>query len=455
MFKLEELLLTEVWTLLLSKLSVEDELSCRCVCVSFKKEVDSILKKNQDRLWLRHRKHYYEYYFCCDKDHKIFSRNILYFDRTISIKNLKLVSSLMPSLKILQLDPVGQVYHGNYNEDRDLPPDGNIPNYRDKKEKAVPITKIFPQVQCFILSGRTEKENFVGDLSQVKHLTLFDDVYGQPPKFPNLDSLEVLMFSSDLEERLPMPSKRFVVPHATIKWRNLPKTLEFIETNLKCDEYISVGKPHFENLKILKGVYGRRFGENQNLETLINFLKDHKGSLTELSFSAEEQVANIKVLLLLLTQLQKLSVKIKIDNQAIELKEIKTLAYNLQYFELSFGLCSSSNENFGRILENLPLGLDNLSIEDVTSYGKINPFMEKIMEKIVNGDTARVTIADVYDGYDTMNIMENIVKMKPEPIRVEKRNSRIVGEEYMEEYRYCYFSRKQYPRPICDIVISL
>ena len=53
----------------------------------------------------------------------------------------------------------------------------------------------------------------------------------------------------------------------------------------------------------------------------------------------------------LLTELQELSVEIKIDKQAIELKEIKALAYNLQYFELSFGLCSGSNEHLGPILK--------------------------------------------------------------------------------------------------------
>ena len=168
---------------------------------------------------------------------------------------------------------------------------------------------------------------------------------------------------------------------------NFTKNTEVIETSLKFDEYISVGKPHFENLKILKSLY-----EELNVETLMNFLKDHKGSLTELSFSIDKEVANIKVLLPVLTQLQKLSLKIETDKQAIEFKEMKALAYNLEYFELSFSLWSGTEEHFGPILENLPLGLDNLSIEDVESYGEINTFLEKIIEKIVNGDTKRVTI---------------------------------------------------------------
>ena len=90
---------------------------------------------------------------------------------------------------------------------------------------------------------------------------------------------------------------------------------------------LSVGKPYFKNLKSLKGFlpFERIFSEDENLESLINFLKDHKGSLTELSFSAEEKVANTKVLMPLLTSLQKLSVRIKTDKQAIELKEINTV----------------------------------------------------------------------------------------------------------------------------------
>ena len=446
MLKPEELLPRETWTFVLSKLSTKDELSCRCVCKSFKKEVDSILNKNQDRLWLRHRKDDYEHYFCYDKDHKISSRDTLYFGKTISIKNLKFVSKLMPSLNILQLDPLDQVYREDYDEDRDFFYDVSLPDYRDKKDKAVPITKIFPQVTCLILPGGAEMANFVGDLSQVKHLTLFDGINDESPTFLNLDSLEVRKYSSEYDNYLPMPSKRFVAPYGTIEWRALPKTLEVIETRLNWNEYISIGKPYFSNLKILKNHIGRSYGHNENLETLINFLKDHMGTLTELSFRAEEEVANIKVLIPLLTQLQKLSVKIKTDKQAIELKEIKTLAHNLQYFELCCVLWSATDENFGAILENLPTGLDNLSIEDVRSYGEINPFMEKIMEKVVNSDTKRVTIAGVNDEV----IIKKIMEMKPSPVRVEETNERVIEEDHSDSG-----SRTEYSRYVSDIVISL
>ena len=37
-------------------------------------------------------------------------------------------------------------------------------DYRDNNRKAVPITKIFPQVACLILPGRTQKNNFVGEI---------------------------------------------------------------------------------------------------------------------------------------------------------------------------------------------------------------------------------------------------------------------------------------------------
>ena len=120
MFKPEELLSREVWTFVLSKMSTRDELSCRCVCNYFKEEMDSTLNKNQDRLWLRQRGDDYAHYFCYDKDHRISSRDTVYFRRTISIKNLEFVSSLMPSLKILQLDPLDQVYRENYDEGYDF-----------------------------------------------------------------------------------------------------------------------------------------------------------------------------------------------------------------------------------------------------------------------------------------------------------------------------------------------
>ena len=438
MFKPEELVPTEVWRVVLFKLSLEDKLTCRYVCVSFKKEVDSILNKNQDRLWVRHYKYRYVDYFWFDKDQTMSPRDTLCFGRTICIQKLEFVSALMPSLKILQLDHLHQVCREESNKNRACYYDFGTPNYRDKKGKAVPITNIFPQVACFILPGQSEKNNFIGDLSQVKHLTLCNGVLEEVPTFPNLESLEARTWRYTsivgLEADVPVASKTFVLPDATTEWRTLPKTLEVIETGLNFDEYISVGKPHFSNLRILKGGYG------ENRETLINFLEDHKGSLTELSFSIGEEVANIHVVLSLLTNLQKLSVEIETDKQAIELKDIKALAHNLQYFELKFFILPGTEKHLDLILENLPIGLDNLEIKGVNrneeiegvssySYEEIDTFLEKIMEKItekimekiINGDTKRVTIAGVHSFIRKKadNIMKQIVKMKPSPVRVE------------------------------------
>ena len=428
MLKPEELLPRETWTFVLSKLSTEDELSCRCVCKSFKNEVDSILNKNKDRLWLRHRDDDYAHYFCYDEDHRISSRDTLYFNGMIRIKNLKFVSKLMPSLKILQLDPLDQGAAENYyEEDPDYREYENCDTWDDVGEGiVVPITKIFPQVACLILPGQSETDNFVGDLSQVKHLTLLKGVLGELPTFSNLDSLEARTWAYtsgvNLEARVPIASKRFVVvePHSTIKWRKLPKTLEVIETGVILDEYISIGNPHFDNLKILKSLYGQHDYERLSLESLVNFLKDHKGSLIELSFFVREDFGNIRVLVPLLTSLQKLSVEIKTDKQVMELKEIKALAHNLQYFELSFSLWSGSRKHLGPILENLPLSLDNLSIKGVRNYEEINTFMEKIMEKVVNGDTKRVTIAGVDDTSGNPDkIIKEIINISPSPVRVE------------------------------------
>ena len=446
MLKPEKLLSKEAWIFVLSKLSTKDKLSCRCVCNSLKKKVDSILTKNQDRLWLRRWDHDNAHYFCYDTDHKISSRDTLYFDKTICIEKLKFVSKLMPSLKILQLDPLDPVYRKDYDKIDNNYYEDDFPRYYDKNAETIPITEIFLQVQCLILPGGTAKKNFVGQLSQVKHLTLSTGVKFGLPTFPNLDSLEVRKYSSYYGKHLPMPSKRFVVPNERIKWRDLPKTLEVIETDLDCEGYISVEKSHFSNLKILKNHFGRCFSQNEQAKTLMNFLKDHKESLTELSFSAEKQVANIKVFVLLLTQLQKLSLEIKMDKQAIELKEIKALAHNLQYFELSFYLWLGTEEKLVSILENLPIGLDNLSIK---IDGEINTFMEKIIEKVVNGDTKRVTIAGVNDN-DADFIIDEIVKMKPELVRVEKTNTRVRESDDSDSD-----SRTDFSRLICDIVISL
>ena len=273
--------------------------------------------------------------------------------------------------------------------------------------------------------------------------------------FVNLDSLEVRIWSSAHGDpfipwtALAMPSKRFVVPDTTIGWGTLPKTLEVIETGLNCEGYTSTGKPHFSNLKILKGLHVERSG--QNLETLMNFLKDHKGSLTELSFSVGEHVDNIKVLLPLLTCLQKLSVEIKTHKQAIELKDIKALAHNLEHFELCCVPCSATEENLGSILENLPSALDNLLIEDVENYEQIDTFMEKIMEKVVNGHTKRVTIAKVNDKFgDPEDIIKEIIDMKPEAVRV-KQTATIIFEYRSDSPG----SRTDHFGSMCDIVISL
>ena len=448
MLKAEELLSRETWTVVLSKLSIVDKLSCRCVCNSFKKEVDPILKMNQDRLWLsRCDDDDYSHYFCYDKDHRISSQDTLYFNKTISLKKLKFVSALMPSLKILQLDPLAQVYLDDHEYDDRDDWDEDYPDYRDKKGRVVPITKIFPQVACLILPGDTEKNNFVGNLSQVKHLTVLED---ESTTFPNLDLLEVRQWCSVHGEGSftlgSIPSKSLIVPHATIKWNTLPKTLEIIETELDCDEYISAGKPYFSNLKILKGLY-----EESNVENLMNFLKDHKGSLTELSLSVGKNIGNVKVLLPLLTRLQKLSVRIYTDEHVIELKEIKTLAYNLEYFELRYILRSATDKKFDPILENLPTGLDNLSIEDVRKYEEIEPFMEKIMEKVLNGDTKTVTIAKVNSKFSNAAIIINeILDISPSPVRVKKTNRRVF------EFRYDSPGRRTgHFGTIRDIVISL
>ena len=445
MFKPEELLSPETWASVLSKLSTTDELSCRCVCVSFKNKVDSILME-QDRLWFRRRDEDYTHYFCYDTDHRISSRDTLYFGRTICIKNLKFVSKLMPFLNILQLDRLDPVYRKDYDEIDNNYYENEFPQYYDKNAEVIPITEIFPQVTCLILPRGTREQNFVGDLSQVKHLTLSDGVKFKSPTFPNLESLEVRKYSKDNWSHLPMPSKRFVVPYATLKWSTLPKTLEVIETRLNCKRYFSAGKPHFENLKVLKNYFAKCSGEDENLKALMNFLKYHKESLTELSFSAEKEVANIKDLVLLMTQLQKLSLEIKIDKQAIELKEIKALAHNLQYFELSFYLWLGTEEKLVSILENLPIGLDNLSIK---IDGEINTFMEKIIEKVVNGDTKTVTIAGVYDD-DADFIIDEFVKIKPSLVKVEKRNTRVLEGDHSDSD-----SEIEYSRSICDIVISL
>ena len=348
------------------------------------------------------------------------------------------------------MDPLDQVYRDNYGRDRDYYYDSHLPDYRDKHGKAVPITQIFPQVSCLILPGDTENKNFVGDLSQVKHLTLFNSFDNESPTFPNLDLLEVREFSRHFEGLVPMPSKIVIAPDARIELRTLPKTMEVIETILDCDEYISVGKPHFSNLKVLKNSCPG--SSSLKLETLINFWKDHKASLTELSFSAEWE--DVKVLLPLLTHLKKLSIEIKTAKQAKELKEIKTFAQNLEYFELCCVLPLSTDKTFGRILDNLPIGLDNLSIKDALRYGEINIFLEKIMEKVVNGETKRVTFANGDNWNCTKNIIENViekmVEMKPEPVKIEVTNTTV-----LEGLRNEYGSRTEAFRYISDIVISL
>ena len=72
--------------------------------------------------------------------------------------------------------------------------------------------------------------------------------------------------------------------------------------------------------------------------------------------------------------------------------------------------------------------------------------MEK-MEKIINGNIKRVTIS-VYDYEDKAKMtIEKIMKMKPEPVRVEKTNTRVLhmGSNF----------RSDSWSPISDIVISL
>ena len=148
-----------------------------------------------------------------------------------------------------------------------------------------------------------------------------------------------------------------------------------------------------------------------------------------------------------------MSVEIKTDKQAIELKEIKALAHDLQYFELLFNLWSGTKKQLGPIFKNLPLGLDNFSIQGFTSYEQVNLFMDEMMEKVVNGDTKTVTIADVEDDHASVMIQE-IMKISPSPVRVEK-NSRVVVEEDNEPCYQYILRRTQCSRTLHDIAISL
>ena len=85
------------------------------------------------------------------------------------------------------------------------------------------------------------------------------------------------------------------------------------------------------------------------------------------------------------------------------------------------------------------------------SYEEIEIFMQKILEKVVNGDTKTVTIADVNDAFgDPEYIMEGIINISPSPVRVEETNTRVFEHRFDSPgTRTAHFGS------ICDIVISL
>src|SRR5882724_6092710 len=90
----------DVWSIIMDYLPLEDKMRCRQVCTQLKTTVESNLKR-QDRLWIRNRIHS-KHVQCFEPNHAITTFDSISHSNQIKVRALEVLSSLMPSLKILR-----------------------------------------------------------------------------------------------------------------------------------------------------------------------------------------------------------------------------------------------------------------------------------------------------------------------------------------------------------------
>src|SRR5436309_571489 len=104
--KPSDLFTLDVWSLVLQYLSLKDKLSCRQVCTQLKTQVESVVKR-QDKLWVRNRLKNQPAQ-CFDPDHVITDFDSVSFSHDLRVKDLQVLSCLMPNLKVVRVDPIVQ-----------------------------------------------------------------------------------------------------------------------------------------------------------------------------------------------------------------------------------------------------------------------------------------------------------------------------------------------------------
>jgi len=284
-----EILPISVWNQCLRLLPLKDRMTCRRVCLGFKNQVDSILKK-QRKLWIRNRDNP-SMANCFQEDHRISDQDCLSYNNVSppSQQDLETLHHLMPLIQVFKFDPYVVVQASLWNPCRtDNPKAYELMYQMQERDPPANLTDLFKDVECLVLPGKVCGDNINptnkdDKLVHFKHLfvgVLMPDVSRFKP-IPNLESLQV-MDGYHGWDSIPHPSKRLVMKYPvgnSMHWKDIPISMEEFQAQVNYKKYETKNQPFIPNLKVL----GPIRLEDRCFTEISAFLSDHKETLKEVS----------------------------------------------------------------------------------------------------------------------------------------------------------------------------
>ena len=279
----------------MTRLSVEDLLSGRSICQDFKTETERILK-TIDRLWLREESTSDDSSFqCFHSCHYIGVKHCIWFpsitspifvasDGTVSTKRkwfsskeLSMISSLLPNVRILRVDPLER-YLFNY--------------YLHDTEACLDFGKMFPNMECLIAPGEVKESQLLSG-EKIKHLYVIalqpnSTTTETPCNLPSLESLHMIEGTTSYSDDYPpIPSKRFICERGSwISWERIPSSIQIFHTWVKFDawmDYNEYTRQYRRTHPNLKSLGNLMLSVYSHPEKLKDFILDNQESITNLS----------------------------------------------------------------------------------------------------------------------------------------------------------------------------
>ena len=270
----------------MTRLSLEDLLSGRSVCQDFKIEAEKVLK-TIDRLWLRKESASDESFQCFHSFHYIGVKHCIWFPDITSpfsmeydderkwypSKELCMISSLLPSVKILRIDP----WNGNTR----------VPSYYLHDTKAfLDFGQLFPNMECLVAPAEVKQSQLSGE--KIKHLYVTtlqpnSTTAEAPCNLPFLESLHIIQGPVVCPYSYPpIPSKRFICEKGLwFSWERIPSSIEVLHTWVAFDDRYT--RQYRQTHPNLKSLGNQMLGFHSDPEKLKEFILDNQESITNLS----------------------------------------------------------------------------------------------------------------------------------------------------------------------------